>query len=217
MKQKFFLITSILMYSTFVFGQVLKDTVVDIDGNVYHTVKIGEQVWMQENLKVTKYRNGNPILTTQIQNVDKEDAPKYQWAYDNNKANVSTYGRLYTFYVVMDKRKLCPKGWHVATFSEWTELTIGSQMLIGGELKESGTTHWKSPNSKATNKTGFTALPGGFRSKDNFDQIGVSGIWWSSDDDNVGAWFWVMSSSDSMVAYNKANEKCAASVRCLKD
>lgn len=88
--------------------------VTDIDGNVYHTVTIGTQVWMVENLKVTKYRNGDLIGTTTPATLDisGEAEPKYQWVYDGKESNVSTYGRLYTWYAITDNRNVCPKGWH---------------------------------------------------------------------------------------------------------
>ena len=123
-------------------------TVPDIDGNVYNTVTIGTQVWMAENLKTTKYRNGDLIGTTTPATLDisGESYTKYQWAYDGNESNVATYGRLYTWYAVTDTRNVCPTGWHVPTDAEWTTLTtfLGGESVAGGKLKETGTTHWAS-------------------------------------------------------------------------
>ena len=101
------------------------DSVKDIDGNVYRTITIGTQVWMAENLKTTKYRNGDLIGTTTPATlvIEGESTPKYQWAYDGNESNVATYGRLYTWYVATDSRNVCPIGWHVPTDAEWTTLT----------------------------------------------------------------------------------------------
>ena len=108
-------------------------TVTDIDNNVYNTVIIGTQIWLKENLKVTKYRNSDTITTT--------------WAYNGNESNVSTYGRLYDWYAATDSRGLCPTGWHLPTDAEWTTLTdyLEGLSVAGGKLKEAGTTHWNSP------------------------------------------------------------------------
>ena len=120
-------------------------TVVDIDGNSYKTVKIGSQEWMAENLKTTKYRNGDSIKTTIPSTLDltNETSPKYQWAYGGIESNVATYGRLYTWYAVTDSRNVCPIGWHIPSDSEWTILTnyLGGINTAGGKMKEIGTTH----------------------------------------------------------------------------
>ena len=95
----------------------------DIDGNVYdNTVTIGTQIWMTENLRTTRYSNGDSIGTTTL-DISGESTPKYQWAYDGNESNVATYGRLYTWYAVTDSRNVCPVGWHVPSDAEWTEWT----------------------------------------------------------------------------------------------
>jgi uncharacterized protein (TIGR02145 family) len=161
------------------------NTVTDIDGNVYNTVTIGTQVWMKENLKVTKYRNGDAIGTTIPATLDisGEASPKYQWAYDGNESNVATYGRLYTWYAATDSRGLCPTGWHLPTDAEWTTLTdyLGGASVAGGKMKEAGTAHWNSPNTGADNSSGFTALPGGYRNFwGTFSSIGGVGNWWSA-------------------------------------
>lgn len=125
----------------------------DIDGNVYPIITIGTQVWMAENLKTTRYCNGDLIGTTTPATLDieSESAPEYQWAYDGNESNVTTYGRIYTWYVANDSRNVCPAGWHIPSDAEWTDLT------------------------------GFTALPGGARLEDGcFYDIGHIGTWWSA-------------------------------------
>jgi uncharacterized protein (TIGR02145 family) len=166
----------------------------DHDGNTYKTVIIGTQIWMAENLKTTKYNNGELIGTTTPATTDISDepTPKYQWAYDGNEGNVATYGRLYTWYAVNDSRNVCPTGWHVPSDPEWTTLTtyLGGESVAGSKLKETGTTHWQSPNTGATNETGFTALPGSLRYQDGmFDFIGGYGYWWSSTEhDPPTAW-----------------------------
>ena len=137
--------------------------VTDVDGNIYGKVIIGTQIWLTENLKTTKYRNGDLIGTTTPAelNIYDEVTPKYQWAYNGNEDKVATYGRLYTWYVITDTRNICPTGWHVPSDAEWLTLEnyLGGYAIAGGKLKEIGTTHWVTPNYMATNETGFTALP----------------------------------------------------------
>lgn len=158
-------------------------TVMDIDGNVYHTVSIGTQVWMVENLRTTKYRDG-----TSIPNVIGNSSwsalttGAYCW-YDNDvTTNKATYGALYNGYAVYDNRNIAPQGWHVATDVEWATLEtfLGGPFLAGGKLKESGTTHWLTPNQNANNESGFSGLPAGNRSPGdgNFYTLGHSGWWW---------------------------------------
>jgi uncharacterized protein (TIGR02145 family) len=198
-------------------------TVADKDGNVYKTVTLGTQIWMAENLKTTRYRNGDKIGTTTPATLDihLETSPKYQWAYDGNENNVATYGRLYTWYAVTDSRNVCPAGWHIPGKIEWTALTtfLGDESVSGGKLKETGTTHWLSPNSGATNESGYSALPGGGRdSYGGFFDIGRNGGWWSSDDYNAnnGWYFYLYNdySNTNMPSDSKGN---GYSVRCLKD
>ncbi|HEY5468895.1 MAG TPA: fibrobacter succinogenes major paralogous domain-containing protein [Bacteroidales bacterium] len=195
----------------------------DKDGNVYNTVTIGTQVWMTENLKTTKYRNGDLIGTTipVTKDITSESAAKYQWAYLGNENNVTSYGRLYTWNAVTDSRGVCPTGWHVPTDAEWSTLTtfLGDYSVAGGKLKETGTNHWISPNAGATNETGFTALAGGTRSKDGtFSLMGNYGFWWSSSESSA-AYGWGVSmfygnTGNGRVSLDKQN---GFSVRCIKD
>jgi len=162
-------------------------TVTDIDGNTYKTILIGSQTWMAENLKTTKYRNGELIGTTTpaTLNISAESAPKYQWAYAGNESNVATYGRLYTWYVANDSRKICPNGWKAPSYNEWETLKsyLGGYEVAAGMLKETGTIHWNSPNTGATNNSGFTALPGGLRSNIGiFYYLGILSYWWHTED-----------------------------------
>lgn len=159
-------------------------TVTDIDGNVYHTVTIGTQVWMVENLKTTKYRNGDPIP-----NVTGNAAwaalttGAYCWYFNDVTTYKATYGGLYNWYAAIDSRNIAPAGWHVPTDAEWTTVTtfLGGEVVAGGKLKETGTSHWSFPNTGATNATGFTALPGGGHMSDGaFCYAGGFGYWWTS-------------------------------------
>ncbi len=193
----------------------VQQTIKDVEGNIYNTVKIGNQVWMKENLKTKKYRNGDPIPTTvpATKDISPEEtidplagkdystssAPKteqsvnpgYQWTYNGDESNASFYGRLYTWYVVADKRGVCPDGWRVPSDNDWNLLfeflggNPGSgergNANAGGKMKETGTDHWEAPNSGAINKGGFTALPGGGRNIDGtFSGKGIYGAWWAT-------------------------------------
>jgi uncharacterized protein (TIGR02145 family) len=200
-----------------------QEIVEDAEGYVYKTVKIGDQWWLAENLKTAKYNNGDPIGTTTPSSLDisGENEPKYQWAYDGNESNVGAYGRLYSWYAVTDNRGICPTGWHVPTDAEWTLLTnfLEGDNIAGGKLKEIGTIHWYSPNTGATNETGFTALPGGYRGGNGaFRYIGGSGLWWSfTESSSSYGWSRTMSYIDDQVGrYNYVKED-GFSVRCLKN
>jgi uncharacterized protein (TIGR02145 family) len=164
----------------------ITEGVTDIDNNVYNTVTIGTQVWMKENLKTTRYNDGTAILNVTDGAIwSTLSAGAYCW-YDNNAVKYKAeYGALYNWYVVAstNAKNVCPTGWHVPTDTEWTTLTtyLGGETVAGGKLKETGTTHWESPNTGATNASGFTALPGGNRLNDgSFDYVGQYGQWWSS-------------------------------------
>jgi len=155
----------------------------DVDGNTYKTVVIGGKTWMSENLKTTKYSDGSAIqLVTDSKIWNSLKTAAYCW-YNNDITNKNIYGALYNWNTV-ETGKLCPSGWRVPNDSEWLSLTIlyGGQYAAGGKLKESGNTHWETPNTGATNESGFNALPGGFRVNDNriFDGIKQTGCWWTS-------------------------------------
>lgn len=167
------------------------NTVTDIDGNVYQIVKIGDQWWMAENLKVTHYRNGD-VIPNVTDNAEWYNLTTSAYCiYDNNSANVETYGCLYNWYAVADSRNIAPSGWHVPSDAEWTTLAdyLGGVSAAGGKMKETGTEHWASPNSGAINECGFSALPGGYRSRATI-QMGEYAYFWSyPEGDNLGAWY----------------------------
>jgi len=194
----------------------------DQDGNFFSTVTIGTnpaQVWMAENLKTTTYRNGDliGITTPATLNISAESSPKYQWAYAGDENNVATYGRLYTWYAATDSRSICPIGWHLPTDSEWTTLTTFVGTNPGNQLKETGTTHWNTPNTGATNSSGFTALPGGYRYlSGSFNYIGNYGYWWSSTEGTGSAWYRGMGYSYSSVNRYDNNKTYGYSVRCVR-
>src|SRR5665648_17086 len=196
-------------------------TVSDIDGNVYHTVTIGTQVWMAENLKTTKYRNGNPIPNI-TSNWAALTSGAYCW-YNNDAATYkANYGALYNWFAVADSRKIAPVGWHVPSDAEWTTLTtfLGGESVAGGKLKETGTTHWLNLNIGATNSSGFTALPGGLCSDYNYRDIGNDGHWWSSTDiDTDQAWSRTLVDKYAWVGSRDGyySKRFGFSVRCVKD
>jgi uncharacterized protein (TIGR02145 family) len=199
----------------------------DIDGNVYTSVTIGTQVWMVENLKTTHLNDGTPILNP-IDGVEWPStsiAPAYCW-YNNDIQNKSIYGALYNFYSVQTG-KLAPKGWHVASDAEWYTLTtflggdafLGGEWIAGGKMKETGTSHWTTPNTDATNTSGFTALPGGFRISNNvFQDVGDCGYWWTSTEISyeISAGRW-LTYSDGTLPKLLATPSMGFSVRCIKD
>jgi len=197
-------------------------TVTDIDGNVYNVIRIGTQLWMKENMKTTSYNNGDLIGTTTPATLDisAESAPKYQWAYDGNESNVVDYGRLYTWYAIADIRGVCPIGWHVPSDVDWLALTnyLGGEDVAGGKLKETGTTHWLSPNTGATNETGFSALPGAYRlSHGVFEAIGSRGDWWSStESDATAAWKISIGYLKITLSIYDWPKNYGQSVRCLR-
>jgi uncharacterized protein (TIGR02145 family) len=208
-------------------GDILQpNTVTDVDGNVYKTVTIGTQIWMAENLRTTKYNNGESIGTTTSPtlNIESEVDPKYQWAYEGNSAYVQTYGRLYTWFAIMDSRKVCPTGWHVPTDAEWMTLInyLGGDTVAGGKLKSTGTTYWYTPNFGATNETGFTALPGGFRECNGaFWNLSYgTSIWSSTENAPQFACYKYMAYYDKKVLLSMPyteNKKDGLSVRCIKN
>lgn len=157
--------------------------ITDLDGNVYHSVTIGTQVWMVENLKTTKFRNGDPI--PYWTNVVSDG---YCW-YNDDIANKELYGAIYQYNTTRDLRNICPVGWHLPSLAEWTTLSnyLGGADIAGGKLKEAGTTHWLSPNTGATNESGFKALPGGVRDCGNsYIQMGSVCRLWTSEITDLG-------------------------------
>jgi uncharacterized protein (TIGR02145 family) len=192
--------------------------VTDIDGNVYHVVTIGTQVWLAENLKTTHYNDGTPIPNVTDTSWNNLKTGAY-CNYNNSSSNSDTYGRLYNWYAATSSHNICPKGWHVPTDSEWTVLDnyLGGDNVAGGKLKETGTTHWQSPNTGATNETGFSALPGGLFAGTS-GNIGVDGVWWSSTAfRSFDSWYWDTHYSSSALSRSNYGNTIGLSIRCVKD
>ena len=177
--------------------------IVDIDGNGYYSATIGTQTWLTENLKTTKYSNGDLIGTTTPATLDisNETEPKYQWAYSGNESNVAIYGRLYTWFVALDNRNVCPTGWHVPSDAEWTILE--NYLILNGYNYDGTTVDNKIAKSLAStllwqqssiegavgnndypdvqNKSGFSALPSGNRTfTGTFIDLNREAYWWST-------------------------------------
>ena len=193
----------------------------DGDGNYYPIVKIGTQIWMAENLKTTKYRDGSPI--TNLITSSEWLNPSGGGAYCENPNGVA-YGKLYNWYTTKDSRYLAPTGWHVSTQTDWNTLVGSNQNNAGGKLKENGFDHWGTPNSGATNESGFTALPGSYRNySGNVMVDGKYGYWWTTDEYSFPppydyAWSSRLYSEDThLYVYYDFNKITGLSVRCVKD
>jgi uncharacterized protein (TIGR02145 family) len=235
----------IVVFILFVSNSCKKDessppvtTVKDPDGNIYNIIVIGSQSWMKENLKTTKLNDGNFIL-----NVTDDDLwssatnAAYCW-YNNDNINKDQYGALYNFYSVKTG-KLCPSGWHVPSDSEWTKLV---DYLISNGYNYDGTTSenkvskslssnagWGTSTFEGTvgnndypssqNKTGFTAMPGGYRDYDGwFLSKNITGNWWSSSE-TLNGFVWYLKISSVSSGTNRLNsfKETGFSVRCIKD
>lgn len=197
----------------------------DIDKNAYDVVVIGAQTWMKENLKVTKFRNGSPIATGLNDQAWLNTTAAAYSIYDNNSANQTVFGNLYNWYTVNSAAGLCPVGWHVPTHAEWQTLINGLSPDAGSKLKSTGTMQqgnglWMNLNPGATNSSGFSGFPGGFRAEvGNYLVLNEEGYWWSATSINTQYAYNVILKGISNGAvigtnYPKAN---GHSVRCVKD
>ena len=209
----------------------------DGDGNSYPVVHIvtakggsgipdpenakGDQIWMAANLKTTKYNDGTdiPLVTDNTEWTSRID-PAYCWYNNDETANKDVYGALYNWYTV-NTGKLCPDGWHVPTITEWKALTgpTGYSNTFADKLREVGSAHWLTPNDGATNETGFTALPGGYRNEYTglFGTMGYDTYWWSTTvASDISSWDIEFTTNAYVQSYNYQNEY-GLSVRCIKD
>lgn len=196
------------------------DRLVDIDGNRYTPVHIGTQVWMKENLRTTRYRNGDLIPRV----VDEDEWYKLSTGaycyYDNDITNKLNYGNLYNWYAVYDSRCLCPIGWHVPTKLDWIVLInyLGGSATAGGKLKASGSRYWNYPNEGASNDSEFSALPGGYRMFGSYYFVKSIGGWWSiSAFDDNNSWALFLDSSLENIDWLEQTKTNGMSVRCVKD
>ena len=191
-------ITLLLTLSTF--SQAPGNGVTDIDGNNYNSVIIGTQEWMKENLNVSKYSDGTPIPQV-TDPIAWAGLTTGAWCYYNNDPSLgSTYGKMYNWYAVAgiwqaesnpptpaqiaSRKSLAPSDWNVSSVNDWSLLLnyLGGISIAGGKMKEAGLNHWLDPNTNATDSSGFTALPGGYRANTSLGQnLTGTGHWWCSD------------------------------------
>jgi uncharacterized protein (TIGR02145 family) len=194
----------------------------DIEGNTYNTVNIGTQVWMKENLKVTKLNDGTSIpVETNNSAWISLTSPAYCWYNNDMTSNKNTYGALYNWFAV-ETGKLCPAGWHVPSDYEWYSLIdfLGGEGVAGGKLKESSNTHWTAPNTGATDEYGFKALPAGDRigADGSFYNLGDYAIYWSSDpSSSTEAIDRVLVNNGTNFRIGYDNMTAGFSIRCVKD
>jgi uncharacterized protein (TIGR02145 family) len=222
-------LTAVMCFTTILIHGCTKEDssekkISDADGNIYTSVKIGNQVWMKENLKTTKYNDGTPIpLITDNTEWNDATTEAYCW-YDNNIANKELYGGLYNWYSV-STGKLCPAGWHISTDADWNEITefLGGETVAAGKMKTMGTIEngdgiWYEPNVDATNSSGFSAQPGGMRSA-TFTDFGYGGIWWTSstNQSDIPIYYYI-NNYDGQMRYSVTSGRISGfSVRCVKD
>ena len=201
------------------------DTVTDVDGHVYKTVKIGAQVWMAENLRVTRYRDGSAIPNVADQKAWAALKTGAYCDYANDASNGAVYGHMCNHHAVLDQRHLAPAGWHVATEADWDTLEkfLGGSTTASAKLKEAGNAHWQGDTQKQVdNSSGFSALPGGFRWANptrGFEMIRMAGTWWLATDDAAApstalAFHIDESGTGKMSRMAKEN---GGYVRCVKD
>jgi uncharacterized protein (TIGR02145 family) len=211
--------------------------VIDVDGNGYHSVTFGDQIWLTENLKTSKYNNGDLIGTTfpATLNISSEDTPKYQWIYDLDSNLISTYGRYYTWYAATDDRKICPTGWHLPTPNEFSTMEVylsangfefegGSGYISKSLASNSGWREYATPGTpgndqNTNNRSGFTAAPGGYRIFDYTfgSETMMSAFWTSFPKDDQDAFFQEIGNNYFYLFLTYGNKKNGIPVRCVKD
>lgn len=205
--------------------------VIDIDGNVYDLVTIGNQTWMAEDLRTTKYADGTPInkveANSEWADLGSNNTDIAYCYYDNNEN--SEYGALYTWaaatggvlYTIEEVQGVCPDGLHLPNYDEWNELAeyLGYD-VAGAKIKEVGTSHWEGPNEGTTNSTGFTALPGGFRNANGeFEELSRLAFWWTSEEETPPdyAYTWYVNNSAASIMDKSEVKSMGLSVRCILD
>jgi len=188
-----------------------------------NTLKIGNQIWMVENLNVDRFRNGDPILEAKS-NAAWEIATtqrKPAWCYYGmDSTNTEKFGKLYNWYAVNDSRGIAPLGWHVPSDCEWQTLIdyLGGDSIAGGKIKEAGFSNWESPNSGVKERSGFSALPGGYRYHDGFYFKGYTAFFFSSTEHSTcTAWTRLVNYNNSEVYRYFGNKWDGYSVRCVKN
>jgi len=195
----------------------------DYDGNEYTTVTIGTQTWLVENLLTTHYNNGVPInhyTTAQSASWAADTSGAYDWYNSDEGTYKDPYGALYNWFAIDNPNGLAPTGTRVATKADWDTLNtyLGGSSVAGGKLKEAGFAHWNSPNTGATNETGFTALPGGYKGATGtfFVSINVDGLWWADfESGNNGQRYYMQSGSATLQGDTSLDKNFGMSIRCI--
>lgn len=213
------------------FTLITPASVTDVDGNKYKVIVLGKQIWMQENLKTSKFRNGNiiPALSDAAWTATTFAACG---DYDNDPIKSTIYGKLYNWYTVADSRGLCPGGWHVPSDMEWntvvkfiepladTVAVLSQSSIAGGEMKEGGIAHWSSLSPGANNNSGFTGLPGGVKDETSGKAIdlGIECNWWSTTQYSTTCYYSreIFVSQDDFYR-NAVHPRSGYSIRCVKD
>lgn len=196
-----------------------KEIIRDIDNNSYAVVKIGDQIWMAENLRVTHFNDGTPVdLVTKNVIWSIHTDPAYTW-YENSP---SDYGAMYNHLTVSSSLNICPVGWHVPTNIEWktTASYLGGEAVAGGKLRRSGLEYWTAPNFLATNESGFDGLPGGFReSNGSFFDATIGGYWWTSSFslDGYPISFFTVNLGGVLLSDASHSPNTGLSIRCVKN
>lgn len=199
-------------------------SVMDVDGNKYATIQIGNQEWMAENLRTTRYSNGD-TLSHCIENWRWYSITTGAWCnYNNDPSYDALYGKLYNWTTTVDPRNICPQGWHAPSNEDWTTLInfLGGTVVAGKKMKSTIQAHWLGTNGEATNESGFSALPSGGRASDgNFMLMSYRAPFWSTTESGSGnPWasiaeiFWDNNGTYNFSAENKKYGYC---IRCLKD
>jgi uncharacterized protein (TIGR02145 family) len=195
--------------------------VTDVVGNTYQTARIGDQIWMAENLRTERYADNTiiPQVTDGTAWINLSTGA-YCW-FDNNSNYDVPQGKLYNWYAVADDRGLCPTGWQVPTDTDFGILIdfLGGSSVAGSKLKEVGTSHWTAPNSDATNESGFTAIPTGGRNQlgDFFPSFGYNASFWSEQAEDVAkSWFLTLSYNSPGTILSTRQKMIGHAVRCIK-
>jgi len=207
--------------------------VIDIDGNIYNVIRIGNLCWTSENIKTSRYANGN-LIPNISNNEEWVNLNSAAWCnYENNNINDQIYGKLYNWYAIADPQSICPLGWRVPSDEDWKTLEFalgmdaveldevgwrGENDNVGGKMKSN--TEWQSPNTGANNLSGFSALPGGYRNDGSGSYIAsvFSGSWWRNTElDSENVWYLTLNYNNSGVSRASTSKKAGFSVRCVRD
>jgi uncharacterized protein (TIGR02145 family) len=201
-------------------------TVTDIDGNIYKTIKIGNQIWMAENLRTIHFRYGDPV--TNVKSNDQwSNFPSGAYCNYNNTEDldsIATFGRLYNAYILTDTRNIAPSGWHIPNDDDWTTLInyLGGKDVVGEKLKETSGLHWRY-TVEGSNISGFTALPGGFRVHNGiFMHNDSTGVWWSTTEWTNGLgerrnYAKTLYNNSNIIGEGGDDKRSGFSIRCIKD